>query len=278
MRCVENGVGEMSRGTRDLRQVVSSVRGQDTPSSSGRGGRWGGTPLGSGTTGPSSDARSRILRGPSLGRVSFHHHQQQQQQLQQQQQPHLEKHGLGADPEDSQTQEQEEEEERARVWEQLQQEEKSLRGVPETGGKRSTGLRREDHTPYSMKDYKLRVLEESDPGLISTLQHRLSDQRVELETRTHAISAIQRNFENLSKVYQQNKEKIRDLEQTVDFLQERIAALEKQHLEDREELKASLEQSAMLVREKCGMFRQSELGSLESISRDEEKVPLFCLS
>ena len=76
-------------------------------------------------------------------------------------------------------------------------------GVVPASFEKTIGCGERDLTPVpSPQDYKLRVLEESDPGLISTLQHRLSDQRVELETRTHAISAIQRNFENLSKVYQ----------------------------------------------------------------------------
>ena len=51
-----------------------------------------------------------------------------------------------------------------------------------------------------MKMSKLKALSDADKDLINTLQQRIDEQRVELESRANMVEAIQRNFETLSSI------------------------------------------------------------------------------
>eukprot|EP00762_Andalucia_godoyi_P003349 ANDGO_06655.mRNA.1 hypothetical protein TTHERM_00348770 len=73
---------------------------------------------------------------------------------------------------------------------------------------------------------KTAAFEEDDNMLIMTLQQKLDAQRRELENRTDSISSIQRNFESLSQVYSEERQRINMLENALRQRDERIKALE----------------------------------------------------
>ena len=58
----------------------------------------------------------------------------------------------------------------------------------------------ESSSDLNAKLSKLRALSDADKQLIATLQGKIDEQKKELDNRTTTISAIQRNFENLSSV------------------------------------------------------------------------------
>ena len=138
---------------------------------------------------------------------------------------------------------------------------------PPIDGAAGGGLAQDASSGLAMKMSKLKALSDADKDLITTLQQRIDEQRVELESRTAMVEAVQRNFENLSNMAVKEREElqrlrsqeeereaeIRALQVTIKSLQADLAALREQQAAHAAATPAAAQADATQVEKAAGV-------------------------